>query len=181
MPPSIWESLVISYLPRKCGYKTKDQIGLRIDTFLLGGLSPSATHSSVLSIRIRIFSVTVGYLPLSLDVLMLMKFLTVVNHHRWYSYGGGCVCYEKVNSPYSRDFVVSPVSRYILYSVTLPLPYSRHFVVSPVSRHFWKRLEGWKVKWMSVCRSQKLKAGLGRVIIMTRMIVSNYKSYQWLA
>ena len=40
-----------------------------------------------------------------------------------------CVCCkEKVTLPYSRDFVVSPVSGHFLNS--------RNFVVSPVSRHF---------------------------------------------
>ena len=30
-------------------------------------------------------------------------------------------------------------------------PYSRDFVVSSVSRHFWKRLEGWYVGTLSEC------------------------------
>ena len=51
---------------------------------------------------------------------------------------------------YSRDFVVSPVSRHFPYSREFVVsPVSRHFPysrdISPVSRHFWKRLAGLKV------------------------------------
>ena len=46
------------------------------------------------------------------------------------------VWHEKVTPPYSKDFVVSPVSRHIQNLVTPPLPYSKDLVVSPVSKHF---------------------------------------------
>ena len=59
--------------------------------------------------------------------------------------------------PYSRGFVVSPVSRHFQYS--------RDFHVSPVHRHFWKK--SWKVrrsKYWNVLRFKGWKAvKLGRV------------------
>ena len=39
-----------------------------------------------------------------------------------------CLYHKKITSLYSRDFVISPVSKHV--------PYSRDFVVSPVSEHF---------------------------------------------
>ena len=54
--------------------------------------------------------------------------------------GGVYLWHKKVTFLYSRDFVVYPVSRQFLYSVTPPLTYSKDFVVSLVSRHFWESL-----------------------------------------